>query len=174
MHTASWTRIRIQAALALTTAAEEPRVALPPWVSVIEVSVLEVACTDVRRRVHESSFGHRNGPQVRAGTLVHGTFARCLTTANWCRAPRAPAPPTTQHLATAESWVGGIVRALEGKGGWSGSYVGYRIAVWQSAGSGLRAPVTVNMSPAARLARWKRTSPSLPPCELLLTPPRSG
>jgi hypothetical protein len=28
MHTASWTRIRIEAALALTTAAEEPRVAV--------------------------------------------------------------------------------------------------------------------------------------------------
>ena len=59
----------------------------------VHLSVLEVACTDVRSRLHESSFGHRNGPQVRAGTLVHGTFARCcLLSALWGVEARRPNP----------------------------------------------------------------------------------
>ena len=57
----------------------------PGW-----LSVLEVACTDVRSRLHESPIGHRTGARVRAGTLVHGPSARCLTTVKWCRAARTP------------------------------------------------------------------------------------
>jgi len=53
------------------------------------VSVLEVACTYVRSRLHESPFGHTTGTQVRAGTLVHGPSARCLTTAMRCLAAAA-------------------------------------------------------------------------------------
>jgi len=35
---------------------------------------------DVRSRLHESPFGHGAGARVRAGTLVRGPSARCLTT----------------------------------------------------------------------------------------------
>jgi len=63
------------------------------------LSVLEVACTDVRSRLHESPFGPRAGARGRAGTLVHRTFARRLTTGRWCQATRTPRSPTTQHLA---------------------------------------------------------------------------